>query len=121
MDISVENHHSFVGNGIILHNTTMEQAACHRAQIVPNSSAYKTIYPDDVMYKIPISYNYTYTDILTEGKVVSPDAVAKSLQVMYDDTTRQKYADKIYNFVTRDKFKWSEIGKQWDKIFKRVI
>lgn len=102
--------------------TTFEHGACRRAQIITKYSSGDVIYPDDVVYKLPVSHFYTNPGILTEGAVVSPIAVAKSMEFMYSNPeARKTYANKVYDFVTQPEFKWENIGQRWHELFMEVL
>jgi len=101
--------------------TTFEHAACKRAQVVPDSSATSELY-HGLAYLIPIDHYDTYPGLLTEGAVVTPEEVARALDYYYEHPDRREVeAEAIYNFVTQDKFRWENIGKQWDELFEEVL
>jgi len=119
MDIEVENIHSFVGNGYLLHNCNSENAATNSAvQIVPNHSACRELYTD-CGYLIPINQNIYSARYCVTGGIVHPADVAASLEEVYEDAGLRKTLTTLaYEKFTGKNYLWKEIVEnKWTNIF----
>jgi len=101
---------------------SMEMAVCRKAQILPDCSANTELYGGGRGYLMPISHHDTYPMIMTEGAIVSVDAVAEALEYYYQTPqVREADAQAIYDYFTQPGFKWSLVAQQWDKLFDEVL
>lgn len=107
-----------MGEGWGLTNT--EHAATGAVQIVPRHSACEELFEDCGILMNTIT-NYTFDNSQTVGKLVTPDEVAKALELIYEDKAlRQALSQKSVEKFTREEYQWSHIAKQWADIFKEV-
>ena len=101
---------------------SMEMAVCKRAQIVPDCSANTELYADGRGILMPINHYDTAPMIMTEGAVVSVDAVADALEFYYQNKDEMnKSAEAIYDYFTQPKFEWEAIAKHWADLFEEVL
>jgi len=101
--------------------TTFEHGACKRAQITVDSSASSELYKGRA-YLMPVDHYETYPQILTEGAMTSVDSVVEALEYYYTHPEERKSdAEKIYEFITQQKFQWKAIGRQWSDFFDKVL
>jgi glycosyltransferase involved in cell wall biosynthesis len=105
-----------VGEGFSL--TNMEHAITGAPQIVPNHSALHEIYQDCGML-INTSYDWLFTNIMTMGRVVTPEMVAGGLETLYQD--KGLYEDLSRKGIAKfssPEYDWNVIGEQWDNLFE---
>jgi len=99
---------------------SVEHAITASAQVVPDSSATQELF-SDCGKLIPIHDTYTYPGMLTVGKVISiPETVKILDELYYDKSLRDRLGLLALQKFTSDKYKWSNIAKQWDAVFKQV-
>jgi len=101
---------------------SMEMAVCRKAQIVPDCSANTELYGDGRGYLLPIDHYDTYPMIMTDGAVVTEDAVAEALNYYYEHPqVREADANAIYDYFTQPRFDWKVIAGLWDNLFDEVL
>lgn len=99
----------------------VEHSVTMRPQIVPDHSACKELF-DGVGILIPTIMDHTIKDIMTTGRLVSPEDVAEKLELLYkNEELRKSVGKKCYDKFTTKDYSWKEIGKQWDKLFKELL
>lgn len=100
-----------------------EHAATGAPQLVPDNSASAELFADNRGLIMPVrEESNTATHILTEHTVPSVATVAESLEYAYTHPEEmQAMADKMYKYITQDKFQWKNIAMQWHKLFQRVV
>jgi D-inositol-3-phosphate glycosyltransferase len=60
--------------------------------------------------------------VLSEGKVVSPEAVADALERLYSDRARRSsVAQACYERATQPAYDWEGIAKRWHELFQDVM
>jgi len=100
---------------------SFEHAATGAAQVVPNHSALTELWTGKAEMLEPVM-DVTNTGVLTDGKLVTPESVAESLEKLYQD---KKYlaemSEKAYKNVKQDKYNWKQIAKIWDTLFEEVL
>ena len=100
---------------------SFEHAATRAAQIVPRHTSLADLWNGAAEFIEPTT-TLTYPGNLTEGYIVSPDAVALGLQRLYQDRDyRNEMAKAGYKNATRPEFRWSNISKQWQLLFDKLI
>jgi glycosyltransferase involved in cell wall biosynthesis len=109
-----------VGEGWGLCN--WEHAATRAAQIVPNHSSNTELWGNKRGILMEPSFSLTNERVLTEGRFVTPETVAESLELLYQDKQlRDKLANNAYKYITKPKFNWRSISKLLDKILVEVL
>jgi glycosyltransferase involved in cell wall biosynthesis len=101
--------------------TSMEHAITGAPQIVPDSSTCGDLYRDIGMV-VPCKFKQTLDDIMTTGRVVLPEDVAKNMDLIYQN--KELYADlsrKSIEKFSSPEYSWKTIAKSWDEIFEKVL
>ena len=100
-----------------------EHAATGSPQIVPDNSGSAELFDSDRGLVMPcLEETVTTPRILTEGKVVTVQTVADSLQYAYDNPEEmQERAASMTEYMNQDKFRWQNISLQWDEIFTNLL
>ncbi|HEY9823906.1 MAG TPA: glycosyltransferase [Stenomitos sp.] len=98
---------------------SFEHAATGAAQVVPNHSACRTLWPDAaLMLNAQVSPLHNLPLILRE---VSPEEIAQALQRLYSDPTlRELLASAAYRNATQPKLRWQEVVKQFERVFQTL-
>lgn len=122
MDIEVEGIHSFVGNGLILHNTTMEGMACGIPQIVPDWAALGE-WAKGTAITIPCTtYAATIGRVNVIGGIADKVSTMVALNNVYSQPElRQQLKDKGLQLVNRPEYRWQNIGTKVCEALEGVI
>jgi len=108
-----------VGEGWGLVN--LEHAATGAAQVVPRHSACEELWEGSALLLEP-AFSLTSERILTEGRIVSPEGVARALESLYGDPAlRASLSAAALRVATRPEYQWSRIAEQWDQLFREVL
>jgi D-inositol-3-phosphate glycosyltransferase len=108
-----------LGEGFGLPN--VEQASLGIVQVVPDHSACGDLFRDCGIVMKP-SIPTILTDITTVGQLVSPESVAKSLEVLYNDPKlRLSLNEASFNKFTSKEYSWEYIVDQWDILIKDLL
>ena len=100
---------------------SMEHAATRRAQIVPKHSACEEIW-QGIAECVAVNQTYVPRFSILELAEVSMEAAANSLDKLYRDRDyREELAACVYEHVTQPQYRWSNIARQWDRIFRETI
>lgn len=126
MDVSVRDVHSFVGNGLLLHNTVAEAMAAEVPVIAPdNTNMYELLGKIDADEKRGWLYpckDMVWVDNSGYRPAGRIEDIVSSLLDVYKKT---KMHDPELNLRTKRarewcvEHDWSNIGKQWVKLFDR--
>lgn len=121
-DIQVEDVHSFVGNGVLLHNSSLEAAACGVPQILPNWAALGD-WASDIALMVPCStVNVTTAKINTVGGVPDEEPFVDAMVELYtNEDLRNRLAKKGLELAHSEKFKWYNIAMQFRNILLSVM
>lgn len=107
-----------LGEGWGLVNT--EHAVTGAVQIVPNHSSCAELFSDCGILMNTVA-NITFDNSQTVGKLVSPEEVAKSLEIIYSDVElRKELSKKSIEKFTKKEFQWTYIANQWAEVFREV-
>jgi glycosyltransferase involved in cell wall biosynthesis len=107
-----------LGEGWGLVNT--EHAVTGAPQIVPRHSACAELFSDCGILMEPVA-NITFDNSQTVGKLVSPEEVARALEILYKDKElRRDLAVKSIKKFTSKEFQWTYIASQWADVFREV-
>lgn len=100
--------------------TNMEHAVTGAVQVVPDHSALTELYSDCGVL-IPTSYPERNMDVLTVGRIVTAENVAKALQYVYDHKDEDLGAKGQIKFSSPE-FEWKNIVETyWNPIFKEFF
>ena len=59
---------------------------------------------------------------MTVGKLVTPEAVAESLQLLYENKEeRNRLAKLSYDKFNSEEYSWKAIASTWKKMFDEVL
>ena len=118
-DISVEHVHSFVGNGVLLHNTNVEAMACGLPVIGTNYTTFPELLKDgrgllaDVKTYVTGMYN-------VERALVDTEHMSQLLEMLYrSPDLRKKLGENARTFVQQ--FDWNKIILQWEKLIDSLV
>ena len=123
-DLCVEGTHSFIGNGLVCHNTFSEAMSVKLPVVAPYSTSFiemsnygKNAYMLETLYP----YCHTNDNVIREQTDIY-EIADRLLEVATDKKNnapilKQKVEDS-YNWVK--KLEWSEICKMWSKYFKET-
>lgn len=101
--------------------TNVEHAVTGAAQIVPKHSACRELF-EDCGLLMDTYGEFMFDNSLTVGKLVSPDEVAKQLEVLYNNPEqRLQLAERSFNKFTAKEYSWEYIAGQWREIFDGAI
>jgi D-inositol-3-phosphate glycosyltransferase len=105
-DVGV-NTSSAEGWGLV----SFEHAATAAAQIVPNHTSQKELWSGSAMMINP-SFLTTTPRVLTNAYLISPEALAKNLEDLYQNPKlRKSLEDKAYLNACSSEYDWQEISK----------
>lgn len=95
---------------------TFEHAAAGKAQIVPRFGALEEIWSEAAEFLEPSS-EVVFEQVLSEGRVVSPEAVASALERLYFDSTRRRQVAMACHERTRSNaYSPSSVASRWQEI-----
>lgn len=108
-----------IGEGWGLVN--FEHAATGAGQIVPRHSACEELWRDSALMLEP-GMTLTAERSHTEAHFVTPEAVASSLNRLYDDPTLlADISARSFATSTSPEYDWSTLARHWDRLFKEVL
>jgi len=108
-----------IGEGWGLPN--FEHASIGMPQVVAGHSALKELYSDCGVIVRP-RYSWTQDNIMTKGKVVTPEDVATALDKIYNNRTLyDTLSKKSFEKFNAPEYDWSNISLIWDKLFKSLL
>jgi len=101
--------------------TQIEHAITGAPQVVPDHSACREIFKDCGVL-VPAKTSFMFDNIMTVGKLVTPEDVAEALEKIYTD---KEYYDllskKSIEKFSAPEYQWSTIAEQWWNIFEGVV
>jgi glycosyltransferase involved in cell wall biosynthesis len=118
-DISVQDVHSFVGNGVLLHNTTLEALSCGVPCIATNCTTMPEFLSGgrgllaDVSTYITGQYN-------VERALVDTDSVAKCLELLYRSVEMRKHMGAISRQFALQ-YDWGNVFPMWLDIVDKLL
>jgi len=108
-----------MGEGFGLPN--VEHATTGAPQIVSGNSASLELFQDCGLI-IPPIMELEFERVQTTGSLVTAEAVAEKLEIMYNSPElRKELSEKSLAKFLSDKYRWENIAKQWDEIFESAI
>jgi glycosyltransferase involved in cell wall biosynthesis len=100
---------------------SFEHAAARAAQIVPRHSACEELWKDSAVMVEP-AFKIINEKILTEGWLVTPEAVAAALERLYaDGNYLEEMSERAFRNATRERYRWGNISARWDALFREVL
>lgn len=115
MDINVEGTHSFVGNGITLHNTMLESMACGTPVITTDLSTCRWLCEDAAEY-----VEAEGEELMRMGEVLktpsSDDMADKMLKVYNNDERRSEMVEK--GLERASEFSWRKSGQMFNDVLQ---
>jgi glycosyltransferase involved in cell wall biosynthesis len=125
MDIEVDSVHSFVGAGVILHNTTHEAMACGVPCIVPDWSALGE-WTEDAAIKVPCTSTALTAPLnqfpYTIGGVPDKEATIAALHALYSSRElRDEHRERGLALTARPEYQWSNVGVAFRETLERVL
>jgi glycosyltransferase involved in cell wall biosynthesis len=100
---------------------SFEHAATGAAQLVPRHSACEELWGGSGVLVEP-AVTVVTERILTEGKLVAPEAVAEELTRLYrDPELLASVSEASYRTATRPEYGWDRVAEQWDELFREVL
>lgn len=103
----------------------MEAMACGLPCLVPNYSALSewpkgAVEYVDINYSIPPEYNMAQVN--TKFRKPLLESFIEKAELLYNDKDyRKKLARKAYMHVLNPEYEWSNIAKEFEKVFEKVI
>jgi len=120
MDISVADTHSFMGNGVLLHNTTMEAMACGVPCIAPDFAALGE-WAHAAVYRIPAVTPLRHVEIGTVGRSPTAESAAQALEDVYRyPEQREALRTAGLALLRQQYFQWPRIANQFDAVIRTV-
>jgi D-inositol-3-phosphate glycosyltransferase len=101
--------------------TACEHAITGSPQVVADHSALHELYSDCGLL-IPTSQEYVLDNIMTTGYLVTPEAVAEKLELLY--TNRKLYDElskKGIEKFSKPEYQWENIAKRFAEVFDEVL
>lgn len=100
---------------------SFEHAATRAAQVVPRHSACEELWVDSAVLVEP-SFKIINEKILTEGWLVTPEAVAEALERLYADREYlEEMSERAFRLATRGEYRWENVSARWDALFREVL
>ena len=100
---------------------SFEHAATRAAQIVPRHSACAELWEGSGVMVEP-ALKIINEKILTEGWLVTPEAVAERLERLYADREfLEEMSERAYRNATREEYRWENISARWDALFRETM
>jgi glycosyltransferase involved in cell wall biosynthesis len=100
---------------------SFEHAATGAAQIVPRHSACAELWDGAAMMLEP-AMSLTNERILTEGKLVTPEAVADALEALYADRDLlRRMSIAAYRVAMQPDYRWAKIARRWHALFHEAL
>ncbi len=106
-----------VGWGLV----SFEHAAAGAAQVVPRHSGCLELWEGSALMLNPV-ISLTIEGILTEGKLVSPEDVAESLEQLYQNPLLLKEMSlAAWHNAAKPEYRWEYIAQKWHHLFQSTI
>ncbi len=119
---NVANVHCLTSLGEGFGLPPMESAACCVAQIVPNNSASKELWEGRAKLIDIERWEPQPGGINTEGGVISVEHLVSILDHLYHNRDEvEKLSQIAYDYVNQEKFTWTYVAKQVDKVIMEVL
>ena len=110
---------SCMGEGWGLPN--VEHAMTGAPQIVPDHSACAEIFLDCGLL-VPTVTKFMFDNSMTVGKLVTPEAMAEKMNLLYSDKDLyKKLSDKSIEKFSNPNYSWKKIAGDWDELFSGVL
>jgi glycosyltransferase involved in cell wall biosynthesis len=101
--------------------TNCEHALTGAPQIVADHSALTDLYKDCGLL-VPTITNLTFDNSMTVGKLITPEALAGKMNLIYSDKDLYKtLSDKSIEKFSNPMYSWKVIAETWKELFLEVI
>jgi glycosyltransferase involved in cell wall biosynthesis/intein/homing endonuclease len=121
-DLAIAGTHSFVGNGVVVHNTAFEAAAVGKPLIQPDWSATGEIWKGAALLTPVISVYHELQGINTCQGSVCTQAFADQLTSLYESRDlRISVGDACRAVTQRPEYQWDAIAKTFDKLIRYAM
>ena len=118
-NFETENH-TYTVAGYVVHNCNIEHTMTGHPQIVGNHSANRELYADGRGILVPINHYDTSLEIMTEGAMVTPVAVAEAMEYAYTHREEMKAMGKrAREYFLQDTYNWKYISRKFAEILQR--
>ena len=98
-----------------------EHAATGAAQIVPGHGVCASLW-NGAALQLATEDETRVEGYRVEGKTATIESIAGSLELLYrQDEVRRNYAWAGYLHATRSTLLWSNVAREWDRIFREVV
>ena len=88
---------------------------------MPRHSACEELWADSAVLVEP-AFKIINEKILTEGWLVTPEAVAGALERLYADREYlEDMSERAFRLATRGEYRWENISARWDALFREVL
>lgn len=101
--------------------TSVEHAMTGAPQIVPDHSACAEIFMDCGLL-VPPAMDYTFENSMTVGRLITPEALAEKMGLIYSDKNLyKKLSEKSVEKFSKDIYSWKIITQDWKRIFNEAL
>ena len=98
--------------------TNIEHTVTGAPQVVGDHSALQELYYDCGLL-VPITTDYVLDNIMTTGKLVTPEDVAEKLNdLYYNQDLYNSLSERAIKKFTSEEYSWQNIANRWAKIFE---
>lgn len=118
-NLEVDEDHTFLVDGYVVHNCNMEHAVTGKPQVIPNHSALTELYQGGRGVLLAIDHYDISPGILTAGAVTTPRAVAEGLNYLYNNReTGKNIGIKSREYFLQEQFTWESVAGKFEEIIK---
>lgn len=127
MDIQVEGTHSFVANGILAHNTTIEGSACGVPNVITDFTTSKELVidgkpsPRGTLIPVKDLYWEKMDVAAVQRSMADEDEMARIFQMYYDNRDLVKQHGENGRVWAEKNSSMMKIQHQWKKLVKEVL
>lgn len=121
-DLCVENSHTFIGNGLVCHNTVTEAMRCKVPVVAPVHTAIEEIsnYGKNIWGLTEFDFDCQVVDNIFRYKCLDFDVVEQLENVVNASAEeKKKKIDDAHDFVS--KLTWQESAKKFITIFEELL
>lgn len=98
--------------------TNIEHAITDAAQIVPDHSSCRELFSDCGLL-MPTSYDWTFDNSMTVGRVVTPETVAEKLEYLYANKRYRLELGRVaMEKFTSEEWSWEQVAKKFKALFE---
>jgi glycosyltransferase involved in cell wall biosynthesis len=120
-DLSVEGTHNFVAHNILVHNTSVEAAACGIPQLVPDWSATREIWNGYGLLLPVADFRMEPKYLNTIHANIDVRAAADALILMAEDETRRSAVGDLCKYRADSMWSWAQVGTAFDRVIQEAL